>query len=776
MTQSTTTRRLQPDVTRPLAKLRFYIRGYVCALGLALTVVAAGVAFWVTLVVDYIFEPNPTLRVALGMVAGLGILAVLVRQFASRLAVPLTDSNLALLLERRHRQLGDRLLTAVQLDESVAGATGFDPHMLAHTRDEAAVLLRDVRPLSVLRAGPLVRSLLLAVLAAGSVLLFFVYWPAAMHTWVQRSVLMSPTRWPRDTLIIVDDFPLDAHGRRVKKVAIGSDFEVRARADTRHRIPDAMEIQFASPEAVVQQGQHQGMTSLGNAVPGRDADQQYVYKFKNLQSTVRFDVVARRAGILGKDDRVNNLWLEAVESPTLAGLTLRCTYPAYLNKKPDSLPVTGIMAVPEGTQVVIDAKASKDLTAADCQISGSEATTAARHVDVAKGRDFQLPLGTVRRDTIVLFTLHDTDGVSNRTPVRLHVRAIADQVPEVDVRLAGIGKAITPKARLPIRGRIRDDHQDATALKTWFEFRSAGEKNDQQRPFRLPRGGDLTKEADIALDVSDLDLKPGNRFSLWVKSSDACPFDPAPHVGSSSRYELEVVTESQLRALMDSTELLLRRRLEGVIAELTRTRDALGRVKSESFGTAEAAKSATREGDKPNGIKADAGKTEGHSRDLADRSLARNTIRVEEALQSCGRTSHETLEVADQFEQILLELENNRVENLEQLRSRLHEKIATPLRTTVTDEFPRFRAQLQTLNTVLAKDQLRPAAAAAARQQLDVILRQMDQVLGIMLELESYNELVAQLRVLIQNSDEVGRLTKERREQMKKELRKGLLE
>ena len=54
-----------PEIASPLARLRFYIRAYVCARGLALAIAALAIAFWVTLAVDWLLEPSPAFRVAI---------------------------------------------------------------------------------------------------------------------------------------------------------------------------------------------------------------------------------------------------------------------------------------------------------------------------------------------------------------------------------------------------------------------------------------------------------------------------------------------------------------------------------------------------------------------------------------------------------------------------------------------------------------------------------------------------------------------------------------
>ena len=755
MSTQVTQEPLPPEIALPLARLRFYVRAYVCARGLALVLAALAIAFWVTLAIDWLLEPSSAVRVAIMVGTALGIGWVIVRHWGLHLLVPLTDRNMALLLERSDQRLGDRLLTVVELSGREGAGAGFDPRMLSHTGNETRALMCDVRPAGVFNYLPLFWSVALAVLATLSIFLLSAVRPATVNTWIQRSVLLGPQRWERDTRITVEGFPADDRGRRSVKVAIGGDLEIRARADTLHRIPSLLELSYVTPEGT---SLKQSMTMQGTAVPGRDPFQEYYYNFKNVQNSIRFDVRARRQQLFGKDDAIEDLWIDAVESPDLSDLMLVCKYPSYLKRNDETLSVTGIMSIPEGTAVTIQARATKKLLSAVCQVSSKDTQT--RKIDVPdQSREFQLDLGTIRRDTTVLFTLNDTDGVSNRQPARLQLRAIADQAPQLDVRFASIGKAITPQALLPLRGSVADDHR---LSKSWFEFQTSQEKTPRQQVFTMPKDGQLTQAAGIGLDVSSLSLKPGTRFYVWVKAEDDFPLEAAPHIGSTPRFELEVVTEQQLRGILEGTELVLRRRFEGIIANLRRTRDSLRRIETEGSDTAAPASSATLDGPAATQPATEV------------RTQNRSAIRVEDALQRCQWSSHETLEVADQFERILQELENNRVEHLNDLRSRLGDRIVKPLRATASKEFPKLKTLLLALRTRLAQNDRRPRAAAEAEKQLDTILRQMDQILAEMLESEGFNELLAQLRNMIQGHDNVSRMTRQRQQQLKKQLREGL--
>ncbi len=93
-------------------------------------------------------------------------------------------------------------------------------------------------------------------------------------------------------------------------------------------------------------------------------------------------------------------------------------------------------------------------------------------------RQFSLVLPALMEDTTLLFELHDTDGIQSRDPVRLTLIAAPDEAPVVALRLRGISTAITPNARLPVVGEVRDDYG---LTRLWFEYQLAAQRRRQAR-------------------------------------------------------------------------------------------------------------------------------------------------------------------------------------------------------------------------------------------------------------------------------------------------------
>src|SRR4029077_6826564 len=121
-------------VRHPLQALRGYIRTYVALEGAAVALIYLALWFWIGLLLDYgpfkvfafdwIQELNQnlpastatTVRVVLLAGLGAGLLGVVAAKVFLRLFREFRDDAVALVLERRFpRELGDRLITAVEL-------------------------------------------------------------------------------------------------------------------------------------------------------------------------------------------------------------------------------------------------------------------------------------------------------------------------------------------------------------------------------------------------------------------------------------------------------------------------------------------------------------------------------------------------------------------------------------------------------------------------------------------------------------------------------------
>jgi hypothetical protein len=518
------------------------------------------------------------------------------------------------------------------------------------------------------------------------------------------------------------------------KVVRGGDAEIIALAHTAAEIPPLVEVRYRG--AAGGYGS-EIMEQASIAVPGRDEFQRYRYAFRNVLSSIDFDVI-------GGDDRIKNLRIEAVDSPKFHSATIDCKFPEYLVDEasgrftPRTIEIAGPVEVPQGTHVTLRAAANKPIRRVEiARRDRSQPDVLDLRPDRSDPERFAYEVGTLDATTTLLVTMHDADGIANREPIAVELIARPDQPPVVSVRPRGIGAAITPEALVRMEGELTDDYELARG---WFHL-IRGDKDETERELpQFPPGQQKISlsDAGVALPVS-LDFRevrladgrsiaPGDKLILSIRAADRRTIAGGPNVAEGDRYHLDVVTADELLSLLESREFVLRQKFETVIAELEQTRDGLTVA--------------------PPG----------------DGASARNPLAVvERTLQNCQRSRHETLGVAAAFREMREELASNRLDTQER-SERLDEQIARPLEQIGDGLFPPLEKTLESL-----RDHVRAANASAnplatdARGQMTEIITQMRSVLGRMRQLEDFNQLVERLRKIIGQQDELNQKTQKKR-------------
>jgi hypothetical protein len=758
MAQSIQQHELPASVEEKLREVRRGIRRYVWLEGLAAIAIAIVAAFWLGLLLDWLFEPPPGARIAGMVVVAAAVVWIVYRFLLRRVFVRLSDASIALLMERRFPELGEHMLTAVDMAASDTDAETYNAELVSRTQRAAADAIERVNVAELFRRGPLWRAIAAAVLLAVTIPVFAFSAKEAFHTWVQR-IALDPAPWPRRVHLDVVGFPPDSEGARVHKLALDDDLELLVHAETdNYVVPDEVEIRFRLADG--RRGRDT-LTRVGQAAPGKDGFQLFRYEFKHVAADMTFDIV-------GGDDRVRNLRLQIVDRPELIGMEARCEYPEYLQRPARSLPITGGMRIPEGTKLTIHASSTKPLT--DVRVHNShDAHDVSLPFAGTESKAVSWDYGTLMADDVLTIQVTDNDGVTSREPYRVSLSVVPDEVPQVAVRLSGIGTAITPDAVLPLVGKISDDYG---LDRIWFAYQ-VGNGPTSERPFaKQPAGAQTATELD-RFDLREssggpaakgLHLKPGQAFYLTVRASDSYNLASAPHTGASQQFALDVVTVPQLLAMMERRELELRQRFETIQAKTTDTRNLLNRVDEKTAATSSPDEAS------PQTAKA-AAEPSDEASDTSERSLSRRRLRVAGALQNVAQSSHEVLGLAEAFEDMHDQIENNRVDNTD-LKSRLKDQIAVPLRRLGENRMPELESQLQLLQAGIAEGQTETPGLAGSIKLADQILVEMQQVLDRMLELESYNEVVALLRGIIHDQQDLNEKTKQRQD----EKLKGLLE
>ena len=780
-------------------------------------------------------------RVAILLVALVGAAVVLWRYIGRRIFRPLTDASLALLVERSHRQFGDSLVTSVELAREPAHAAAFDPALLDRTVRDATTRLADVRLGTIFNAAPVGRKAMLAGgLIAGTVV-FGLVAPAALATGVSRLLLLSGDLWPRSARIEVVGLRLVGGGReadgfggpdapsgepspadppaapstgdeggpvadaglpsdanavlafsdRTIRLARGASAALLVRADTTApAVPRQCVLRYQTSDG------GSGWTYLRQDGSPRDGWQAYSYDgkpFRTITGSVTFSVT-------GDDHRLSGYRIEVVEPPAVIGTEVACVYPRYLVDEatgrflPRTIRYGAGLTIPVGTAVTLRCRTNKPLSKV---VAAVAATTPAPGADgpdggaagdpagptvqtlAASGTTFEVPLGTLAADTTVRLRLTDADGVTARESERLVLVAEPDRTPELDLRLAGIGTAVTPDVRLPVTGRLADDHGLA---RTWFEA-TVNEQPARTIEFPPPVREEAAAELDfraMRTGVSDpLRLAVGGRLTVQVRAADRYDlFGRPPQVGSADPWAFDVVSPEELLRRLELVEAGYRKRLEQVLEEMTQTRDELVRVKFDAIPVVPPRLASPRP-DPPTAPPADASPADVApagpavpeptpdpapvAPTLDERQQTLRALRVQQGALQAAKSAGEVRGLAEAFLALRQELENNRVD-AEERRQRLDVEVGRPLAQVADGAFPELGRRLAALEAALTDPQLGLAEATAAVEQADAILVALDGVLQKLIKFEGYSELLEIVRSILGDQQDLERQTREERE------------
>jgi hypothetical protein len=267
-----------------------------------------------------------------------------------------------------------------------------------------------------------------------------------------------------------------------------------------------------------------------------------------------------------------------------------------------------------------------------------------------------------------------------------------------------------------------------------------------------------------------------------VKAADLCTLGKGPNVGSGEQWLLDVVTPEQLRALLESRELVLRQRFEWIMREMTETRDLLARAKMDGIASAKTSPESkdseyNKNGEKKVAKKASSGDEPGDKSSKIDKNLSPEKqlalllLRVQSASTNCLKSAQETSGLAEAFDDIRKQLVNNRVDT-EELKERLQAGIADPLKIIAGEMLPELERRLELMQTSLEKSKFEPELRDKAKEQAFAVLKAMQSVLDRMIELEDYNQMVELLRDVIKMQEQLRNQTEQRQKQKVRDLLK----
>ena len=781
---------LDPQLRALLTSLRSRVRRYIVADSLLALLAVLLSAFWIGLLIDFVpvrlggTEMPRSARMVLLLAVGAGVLFLLAKLLIGRLRRPLPDDSLALLVERHHPHLGGRLVTAVQLQREGRSGDSHAPAMLRRVHEEAAAAVGGVDSRRIFRWQPLVQKAWLVVPLALATVLFAALSPSAFGRAAGRLLLLSDAPWPRQAalqmvgvelpVISVDDSEspppvLVEFVDGVLRLPRGSSGTLRVVARAEDAVvPEVCTVYYISDDGTRGQA---AMRRIGRVTDGY---QSFLFEGPPLAGLSESVTISVR----GLDARLDNFRIEAVQPPALTTVEVVTTDPSYLHVAGEgsAAPIRRVnyqsgLRVREGARTQLVAKSSVPLGRVDARMLTGNTSMPAPEVSIsADGTEFSLTIDDVRQPATVVLVPEDRDGISAQVPYRYFLGVLLDEKPEIEMRLKGIGTAVTRNARIPVFGTATDDYGLATAgvtLATIAKSDTTAPTDEHGEPLppvaaqeiKLPIRPSRDGEYELAIDLRELGgaaggkltiPEPGGAINLLAEVSDRYDLDGRNHRAASQLYRLDILTPENLLALLERRELALRARLEQTIEETRSMRDAITTLTPElqALLPLDAAV-----GEGQDAAEGGAGLDEAAEGPERERQILR--LRTQQVELQANKTSEELQGIAASLDDLLEEMANNRVDSVDR-SERIGNGVRDPLRQIVAGDLEKLRQQIVELENRITQAAASPTPAelsAAAVQTAEQVILQLTAVLEKMLDLESYNEILDMVRELIESQD-----------------------
>ncbi|MFG0262099.1 MAG: polyketide synthase, partial [Novipirellula sp. JB048] len=564
---------LDPKLRRLIDSLRKRIRRYVIVDSLlAVAAVLLG-AFWLGLVLDYGpvwlggTEMPPLARLILLLAVVAIVLTIVARLLIGRLRRPLPDDSLALLLERQHPHLGGRLVTTVQLHRSGRGHDSHAPQLLKQVHHEATEAIHQVDPARIFSWQPLLRKTMVVAPMLLATLTLLVLSPAAFGRAASRLTLWSNDPWPRRAQLemVGVELPVvsardedavapmlvefDDHVLQLPRGSSGT-LRIRAQAETAE-VPVVCTVYYRSDDGT--RGQS-NMRRIGRVVDGYQSFILDGPPLAGLSDSLTLSV-------RGLDARLDDFRIKAVTPPAITRMNVAVRYPDYLRPEAPSefdlrTDYQAGLRLREGSEVVLTATSSVPLGETEVVLrTDSGEFEPAQWLPSDDRRQGQIVLDNFTRSTAVRIVPRDQQGISAQAPYRYFFGVITDEPPELQMRLRGIGTAVTAIAKMPLEVVATDDYGieslevavtplAATEESETAPADSAAEAASVSLPLQWDRDGRAATEIDLrplAADQRLPQLAPGRVLNVIAEARDGYDLGQ-PHVTRSERFRLEIVT------------------------------------------------------------------------------------------------------------------------------------------------------------------------------------------------------------------------------------------
>ena len=492
-----------------------------CAIAVVgLIAILAGAA-----IVDLLMPLPNGVRIALlmGVIGAVGYL--LYSYLIQPLRVKLTPHDVALNVERQHRDLEDRLVSALQFGK-VETEDPIQSHLLQRLVTDAVERTEGIDFKATVDKSKKRKQVGIAVAALAGCALIALIFPTELNTSLNR--LLSP--WEKTEPVYTTKLTVEPGNARILRGrSLAINLEVTGKAADKARLVYTKGDPTAETEP-----QHQEI----DMVRTEGEKRKFGYEIFNINENIEYYVTAN--GI--ESERYT---VEVFDMPKLTAIEVAYTYPEYTKLKPIIQQGEGNIRAVAGSQAEVRITTNKAIESGTLTVDAEDPVP----MVIFDGRTLTTTLD-VLNDGKYTVKLLCVDGFNNQTPIEYTITAMSDEPPEVVIKEPGRDIKATQLEEVRVLVEATDDY----GVENMTLMYSIGSGEARELPMETVEvKAEKIISGAYVFYLEELDVEPGELISYYAQATDNNT-RTGPGTGTSELYFIEVRPFNERYMQMDAAE------------------------------------------------------------------------------------------------------------------------------------------------------------------------------------------------------------------------------
>ena len=490
-----------------------------CAIAIVgLIAILAGAA-----IIDLLMPLPTSVRITLlvGVIGAAGYL--LYRYLIQPLRVKLTPHDVALNVERKHRDLEDRLVSALQFGE-METEDPIESHLLQRLVTDAVQRTEGINFKATVDKSKKHKHIGIAVAALAGCALLALIFPAELNTSLNR--LLSP--WEKTEPVFTTKLTVEPGNARILRGrSLAINLEVTGKAADKARLVYTKGDSTAEAEP---QRQEIDMMRI------EGEKRKFGYEIFNINENMEYYVAANET----ESERYT---VEVFDMPKLTAIEVAYAYPEYTQLKPIIQQGEGNIRAVAGSQAEVRITTNKAIQSATLTVDAQDSTP----MLISDGRTLTTTLD-VLNDGKYTVKLLCVDGFNNQTPIEYTITAIPDEPPEIVIKEPGRDTKATKLEEVKVLAEAADDY--GVENMTLMYSIGSGEPQELEAETVEVKKKKIISGAYVFY-LEELDVEPGELISYYAQATDNNT-RTGPGTSTSELYFIEVRPFNERYMQMDA--------------------------------------------------------------------------------------------------------------------------------------------------------------------------------------------------------------------------------